>query len=268
MTSVPGHRQWCAADLLTQRVLDPNELDIRAMVPVSVRSKTMSGRGAGLYPAHALAGQARRPGQATARRALAGLKESRQGLGGEVLTAISEWTMPNLLVQAARLASRSARQPDRHQGAYQPGRLPLPGGRADAHLVSGCAALREPGARRRAVQLQRRPLLGLQRGEWEQIPDLHDLQSSSFRELQHAAQAATSRPAVPVTRRRTTRTRCTSGLTAYPESTRTADNKGRTRLGRWARVCCLLSVLCCLSSGFGIADLEMPPKLRTERKPP
>src|SRR5439155_472598 len=37
---------------------------------------------------------------------LAGLKESRQALGGEVLNAISEWTVPNLLVQALRLAAR------------------------------------------------------------------------------------------------------------------------------------------------------------------
>jgi len=37
----------------------------------------------------------------------AGLKESKQALGGEVLTAISEWTVPNLLVQAVRLVSRA-----------------------------------------------------------------------------------------------------------------------------------------------------------------
>src|SRR5256885_17058133 len=80
------------------------------MVPVSVR--TEDERGAlgnrvtqinAPIPVHLTDPAARLD---AVRVTLAGLKESRQALGGEVLTAISEWTVPNLLVQAVRPPAR------------------------------------------------------------------------------------------------------------------------------------------------------------------
>jgi hypothetical protein len=38
---------------------------------------------------------------------MGGLKESKQALGGEIMTAIAEWTVPNVLVQAVKLGMRS-----------------------------------------------------------------------------------------------------------------------------------------------------------------
>src|SRR5437762_14315641 len=80
------------------------------MVPVSVRTQdergTLGNRVTQInapIPVH-LADPAARLD--AVRVTLAGLKESRQAVGGEVLTAISEWTVPNLLVQAVRLAAR------------------------------------------------------------------------------------------------------------------------------------------------------------------
>src|SRR6185503_3489554 len=92
-----------------QRGLDPNELRIRAMVPVSVRGDDERGAlGNRITQINApipveLEDPAARLD--AVRATLAGLKESRQALGGELLTAISEWTTPNVLVQAVRLAT-------------------------------------------------------------------------------------------------------------------------------------------------------------------
>jgi len=203
----------------TQRGLDPNELDIRAMVPVSVRSNDQRGH------------LGNRVTQLTAplpvklsdpverlhavRETTAGLKESRQALGGEVLTAISEWTVPNLLVQAVRLSSRSRpynlivtnvpgpQIPLYLEGAPMRTSYPVVPLFANLALVVGLFSYNG----------------GLYWGfnaDWEQIPDLHDFIiaiEDSFHELQHAAQASTSRPAVPVSgkRRRTTRTAAQAG---------------------------------------------------------
>src|SRR5437762_149045 len=80
------------------------------MVPVSVRTQdergTLGNRVTQInapIPVHLPDPAARLD---AVRVTLAGLKESRQALGGEVLTAISEWAVPNLLVQAVRLAAR------------------------------------------------------------------------------------------------------------------------------------------------------------------
>src|SRR5437762_11932212 len=81
------------------------------MVPVSVRTQdergTLGNRVTQInapIPVH-LADPAARLD--AVRVTLAGLKESRQALGGEVLTAISEWAVPNLIVLAVRLAERA-----------------------------------------------------------------------------------------------------------------------------------------------------------------
>ena len=204
---------------LTQRGLDPDELDIRAMVPVSVRSSDERGH------------LGNRVTQLTAplpvkladpverlhavRETTAGLKESRQALGGEVLTAISEWTVPNLLVQAVRLASRS--RPYNLIVTNVPGpQIPLYLEGAPMRTSYPVVPLFENLALVVGLFSYNGGLYWGFNADWEQIPDLHDFIiaiEDSFRELQHAAQAATSRPAVPVTRkrRRTTRTAAQAG---------------------------------------------------------
>ncbi len=179
-----------------QRGLDSEELDIRAMVPVSVRSQDERGH------------LGNRVTQLTAplpvklsdpverlravRETTAGLKESRQALGGEVLTAISDWTVPNLLVQAVRLASRAR--------PYNLIVTNVPGPQIPLYLLGSIMRTAYP-----VVPLFANLALvvglfsyngGLYWGlnaDWEQIPDLHDFVQAlvdSFRELQQAAHVA------------------------------------------------------------------------------
>ena len=66
---------------------------------------------------------------------MGGLKESKQALGGEVMTAITEWTVPNVLVQAVQLGiALAAVQPDRHQRARPADPALLPRLRDADHL--------------------------------------------------------------------------------------------------------------------------------------
>ena len=186
--------------LFVQRGLDPDDLDIRAMVPVSVRTQDERGN------------LGNRVTQLTAplpvnladpvdrlhavRATTAGLKESRQALGGEVLTAISEWTVPNVLVQAVRLAGRTRpynlivtnvpgpQIPLYMQGALMRTAYPVVPLFANLALVVGLFSYNG----------------GLYWGvnaDWEHIPDLHDFILAierSFRELQDAAQAHAATP--------------------------------------------------------------------------
>jgi diacylglycerol O-acyltransferase / wax synthase len=195
----------------TQRGLNLEQLEIRAMVPVSVRAHDERGH------------LGNRVTQLTAplpvslsdpverlravRETTAGLKESRQALGGEVLTAISEWTVPNLLVQAVRLASRARpynlivtnvpgpQIPLYLQGALMRTSYPVVPLFANLALVVGLFSYNG----------------GLFWGinaDWEQIPDLHDFilaLESSFKELQRAAETAATPPArAPKRKRRRT----------------------------------------------------------------
>jgi diacylglycerol O-acyltransferase / wax synthase len=86
-------------------------LDFRAMVPVSVRTKSQRGTLGNRIASWAV----RLPiAQTDPRRRLQqvyevtrDLKESRQALGAEVLARVSEWTVPTLLSVAMRLAARA-----------------------------------------------------------------------------------------------------------------------------------------------------------------
>ncbi len=186
--------------LFTQRGLNPDELDIRAMVPVSVRTQDERGH------------LGNRVTQLTAplpvhlpdplerlhavRETTAGLKESRQALGGEVLTAISEWTVPNVLVQAVRLAGRAR--------PYNLIVTNVPGPQIPLYMQGALMRTAYP-----VVPLFQNLALvvglfsyngGLYWGvnaDWEQIPDLHDFilaLESAFGELQAAAQAQDAAP--------------------------------------------------------------------------
>lgn len=94
-----------------QRALDPDTLSVRALVPVSVRAQDEHGALGNRVteivaplPVHLADPLARLE---AVRITMGGLKESKQALGGEIMTAIAEWTVPNVLVQAVKLGIRS-----------------------------------------------------------------------------------------------------------------------------------------------------------------
>jgi WS/DGAT/MGAT family acyltransferase len=191
-----------------QRGLDPSELDIRAMIPVSVRTSDERGHLGNRVTQLTAPLPVRLADPVERLRAVhattAGLKESKQALGGEVLTAIGEWTVPNLLVQAVRLASRARpynlivtnvpgpQIPLYLQGATMRTSYPVVPVFENLALVVGLFSYNG----------------GLYWGvnaDWEQIPDLHDFivaLESSFKELQVAAQKAASRSAAASARKR------------------------------------------------------------------
>ncbi len=187
-----------------RRGLDPDELDIRAMVPVSVRAHDERGKlgnrvtqiGAPL-PVHIADPVARLHAVTETTK---DLKESKQALGGEVLTAISEWTVPNLLVQAVRLATRTR--------PYNLIVTNVPGPQLPLYLLGAAMKTAYP-----VVPLFEN--LGVVVGlfsyngglfwgvnaDWEHFPDLHDFIldiEHAFRELQEAARAKEKRVQRPV----------------------------------------------------------------------
>jgi diacylglycerol O-acyltransferase len=183
-----------------QRGLNPDHLEIRAMVPVSVRTKDQRGdlgNRVTQLTAPLPVDVADPVGRLEAvRQTTAGLKESKQALGGEVLTAISEWTVPNLLVQAVRLASRAR--------PYNLIVTNVPGPQIPLYLLGSLMRTAYP-----VVPLFENLALvvglfsyngGLFWGvnaDWEQIPDLHDFVlaiNTSFKELQAAAVQAQTAP--------------------------------------------------------------------------
>jgi WS/DGAT/MGAT family acyltransferase len=180
----------------TRRGLDPDALNVRAMVPVSVRSEDERGalgnrvtQLTAALPVELAQPPAR---LAAVRRTLAGLKESRQALGGEVLTAISEWTVPNLLVQAARLASRA--RPYNLVVTNVPGpQIPLYFQGALMQTAYPVVPLFENLALVVGLFSYNGGLFWGINGDWEQLPDLHDFVLAlehAFAELQQAAAAA------------------------------------------------------------------------------
>src|SRR5204862_1932134 len=120
---------------------------------------------------------------------LADLKESRQALGGEVLTAISEWTVPNVLVQAVRLATLS--RPYNLVVTNVPGpQIPLYLQGALMRTAYPVVPLFEGYALVVGLFSYNGGLYWGINGDWEQLPDLHDLVvalEESFAELQRAA---------------------------------------------------------------------------------
>jgi diacylglycerol O-acyltransferase len=182
-----------------QRGVESDDLEVRALVPVSVRTEDERGQLGNRVtqltaplPVHLSDPVARLQ---AVRETTADLKESRQALGGEVLTAISEWTVPNLLVQAVRLASRAhpynlivtnvpgPQIPLYLEGALMRTAYPVVPLFEDMALVVGLFSYNG----------------GLYWGinaDWEEVPDLHDFLralETSFQELQRAAQKAAAR---------------------------------------------------------------------------
>jgi WS/DGAT/MGAT family acyltransferase len=191
----------------TQRGLEPDDLEIRGMVPVSVRSDDQRGHLGNRVTQLTVPLPVQLADPLARLRAVTettkDLKESKQALGGEVLTAISEWTVPNLLVQAVRLASRTR--------PYNLVVTNIPGPQIPLYLLGSQMQTSYP-----VVPLFENLALvvglfsyngGLYWGvnaDWENLPDLHDFIiaiESSFRELQQAAQAQERKSTVRVPRR-------------------------------------------------------------------
>jgi len=191
-----------------QRGLDAGELDVRAMVPVSVRSHDERGQLGNRVTQLTAPLPVRLPDPVARLRAVrettAGLKESKQALGGEVLTAIGEWTVPNLLVQAVRLASRAR--------PYNLIVTNVPGPQIPLYLQGALMRTSYP-----VVPLFEN--LGVVVGlfsyngglywgvnaDWEHFPDLHDFilaLEAAFQELQQAAEKAAARGARSANRKR------------------------------------------------------------------
>jgi WS/DGAT/MGAT family acyltransferase len=183
-----------------QRGTDPDRLHVRAMVPVSVRMPDERGQLGNRVtemiadlPVHLDDPVARLD---AVRATMSGLKESKQALGGEVLTAIAEWTVPNLLVQAVRLAERSR--------PYNLIVTNVPGPQIPLYFL-GCPMLTTypvvPLFHNLSVVVglfsYNGGLFWGLNADWEQVPDLHDLIGhieDSFRELEE--RAAESVPAL------------------------------------------------------------------------
>jgi len=178
----------------TQRGMDPDELDVRAMVPVSVRAADEQGmlgnriaEMIAALPVH-VDDPLRRLDDV--RATMSDLKESKQAIGAEMMTAIAEWTVPNILVQAVRLAERSR--------PYNLVVTNVPGPQIPLYFLGSKMLTSYP-----VVPLFRNQTLvvglfsydgGLYWGlnaDWENVPDLHDFVEAlhaSFAELQKRAQ--------------------------------------------------------------------------------
>ena len=182
-----------------QRGLNPDELEIRAMVPVSVRTHVERGQlgnrvtqMTAQLPVNLSDPVAR---LRAVRETTAGLKESKQALGGEVLTAIGEWTVPNLLVQAVRLAGRT--RPYNLIVTNVPGpQIPLFLLGAQMQTAYPVVPLFENLALVVGLFSYNGGLFWGLNADWEQVPDLHDFVAAletAFRELQQAALPAARR---------------------------------------------------------------------------
>ncbi len=190
---------------------NPDRLEVRAMVPVSVRSQDERGE-LGNRVAQMIA---RLPVDVedpvarldNVRATMSGLKESRQALGGEVLTAISDWTVPNLLVQAVRLAERA--RPYNLIVTNVPGpQIPLYFLGCPMRTTYPVVPLFHQMAMVVGIFSYNGGLFWGLNADWEQIPDLHDFVSyleEAFRDLQKAAERAAAagapKPKAPPRRR-------------------------------------------------------------------
>jgi hypothetical protein len=131
---------------------------------------------------------------------MSGLKESKQALGGEVMTAIAEWTVPNVLVQAVKLGMRS--RPYNLTVTNVPGpQIPLYFLGCEMTTTYPVVPLFENVALVVGLFSYNGGLFWGLTADWETVPDLHDFVTAieeSFAELQRAAA-----PAIPKTRKKT-----------------------------------------------------------------
>lgn len=191
----------------TRRGEDLDGIEVRALCPVSVRTQDERGSLGNkvsqlTVPLPVDVDDPVRRMEAVW-KTTADLKESKQALGGEALTAISEWTVPNVLVQAVRLAARA--RPYNLVVTNVPGpQIPLYflGARMTASYPV-VPLFQEMGLAVGLFSYDGGLYWGLN-GDWENLPDLHDLVlaiEASFAELQQAAIAVAAGERRPPTRR-------------------------------------------------------------------
>ncbi len=195
-------RQFCL-----KRGENPDEHSVRALCPVSVRTQdergTLGNKVSQLtvpLPLH-LADPIERMEYVW--KTTTGLKESKQALGGEVLTAISEWTVPNVLVQAVRLAA--AARPYNLVVTNVPGpQIPLYFAGAEMTASFPVVPLFDQMALSVGLFSYNGGLHWGLNADWEAVPDLHDFLDAivaSFGELQAAAEQVRSGARQPPKRR-------------------------------------------------------------------
>ena len=175
-------------------------LDLRAMVPVSVRPSTERGtvgNKIALWAVSLPIGE-RNPRHrlSAVREVTERLKDSRQALGASVLAALSEWTVPTLLSVATRMAYR-----------FRAANLVVtnvPGPQLPLYLLGARMLASYP-----MLNLLMNHSLGIAifsydgklhwgvMADWDLVPDLHDFighLEASFRELAEAAGVALAPP--------------------------------------------------------------------------
>ena len=190
-----------------QRGEDLTDLEVRALCPVSVRTQdergSLGNKVSQLTVPLPIDIEDPVKRMEAVWKTTADLKESKQALGGEALTAISEWTVPNVLVQAVRLAARA--RPYNLVVTNVPGpQIPLYflGARMLASFPV-VPLFQEMGLAVGLFSYDGGLYWGLN-GDWEHLPDLHELIlaiESSFRELQQAASEVASGERKPPVRR-------------------------------------------------------------------
>ncbi len=181
---------------LEGRRVNVDVLEIRASIPVSIRSDeqrgTLGNQIALWVTALPVAERDPRRRLAAVRESTARLKESRQTLGAQVLAAVSEWTSTTLLSAAVRLSMRS--RPFNLVVTNVPGpQIPLYLLGAELQECYPMLALLENQALGVALFSYAGKLCWGFIADWDLIPDLHDFAlaiDSSFRELQVAAGTA------------------------------------------------------------------------------
>ena len=172
------------------------ELDFRAFCPVSVRTETERGtlgnRVSSMIASLPIAQRDGKKRLAAVRKTTKGLKQSKQALGAEVLSSVSEWTAPTLITLAARLAFRNR--------ASNLVVTNVPGPQLPLYLLGARMTETYP-----MVPLFQHQGLGIAlfsycgglfwgfNADWDGFPDLHDFVvaiDASFRELGEAADRA------------------------------------------------------------------------------
>ena len=120
---------------------------------------------------------------------MGGLKESKQALGGEIMTAIAEWTVPNVLVQAVKLGMRA--RPYNLTVTNVPGpQIPLYFLGCEMQTTYPVVPLFENVALVVGLFSYNGGLFWGFTADWETVPDLHDFVTAvddAFAELQQCA---------------------------------------------------------------------------------
>ncbi len=180
------------------------EMDLRAMVPVSVRpalERGTPGNRIALWAATLpVAETDPRRRLAAVREITAHLKDSKQALGAEALAAVSEWTVPTLLSIASRMAYRNR--------AANLVVTNVPGPQIPLYLLGARMLEAYP-----MLNLLIRQSLGVAlfsyagrlhwgfMADWDLVPDLHDFVEAidtAFQELCDAAEVKRPVPAPAV----------------------------------------------------------------------